>query len=81
MKLSPALLSDIPGNIPKLVIWGSSDSINRASEERICAIGATPTLVGDAGHLPHIEQANIVSSLIVAMIKSEESRYSPVKEG
>ena len=77
----PALLSDLPGNIPKLVIWGSNDGINRASEERIRLIGATPTLVGDAGHLPHIEQASIVSSSIVALLKSERSRYSSVKEG
>jgi pimeloyl-ACP methyl ester carboxylesterase len=78
---TPALLPDIPGNIPKLVIWGSSDVINKASEERIRTIGATPTLVGDAGHLPHIEQASIVSSLIVALLKSERSRYSSAKEG
>ena len=77
----PTLLSDLPGNIPKLVIWGSSDVINRASEERIRAIGATPTLVGDAGHLPHIEQVNTVNTAIVALLKSEGSRYSPVKEG
>ncbi len=77
----PALLPDIPGNIPKLVIWGSSDGINKASEERIHAIGATPILVHDAGHLPHIEQVNTVNTAIVALLKSEGSRYSPVKEG
>jgi pyruvate dehydrogenase E2 component (dihydrolipoamide acetyltransferase) len=77
----PALLPDISRNIPKLAIWGSSDGINRASEERIRPISATPTLVGDAGHLPHIEQASIVNSLIVALLKSERSRYSSVKEG
>ena len=77
----PALLPDIPGNVPKLVIWGSSDDINKPSEERIRAIGATPTLVADAGHLPHIEQVNTVNTAIVALLKSEGSRYSPVKEG
>ena len=76
----PALLPDIPGNIPKLVIWGSSDGINRAAEERIRLIGATPTLVGEAGHLPHIEQVNTVNTSIVALLKSEGSRYSLVKE-
>ncbi|HEX7108184.1 MAG TPA: alpha/beta fold hydrolase, partial [Aestuariivirga sp.] len=64
----PALLPDIPGNIPKLVIWGSSDGINRASEERIRLISDTPTLVGDAGHLPHIEQVNTVNTAIVALL-------------
>ncbi len=77
----PALLPGISRNIPKLVIWGSSDAINRASEERIRAIGATPTLVGDAGHLPHIEQVNTVNTAIVALLKSEGNRYSRVKEG
>jgi pimeloyl-ACP methyl ester carboxylesterase len=77
----PTLLSDMPGSIPKLVIWGTSDGINRASEARIRTIGATPTLVGDAGHLPHIEQVNTVNTAIVALLKSVGSRYSPVKEG
>ena len=77
----PTLLPDIPGNVPKLVIWGSSDDINKPSEERIRAIGATPTLVADAGHLPHIEQVNTVNTAIVALLKSEGSRYCPVKEG
>jgi pyruvate dehydrogenase E2 component (dihydrolipoamide acetyltransferase) len=77
----PALLPDIPGNIPKLVIWGSSDGINKASEERIRTIGATRILVRDAGHLPHIEQVNVVNTAIVALLKSEGSRYCPVKEG
>lgn len=77
----PAMLPDVSRNIPKLLIWGSSDGINKASEERIRAIGATPTLVGDAGHLPHIEQVNTVNTAIVALLKSEVSRHSPVKEG
>ena len=70
----PVLLPDIPGNIPKLVIWGSSDEMNKASEERIRVIGATPTLIGDAGHLPHIEQVSTVNSLIVALLQSAGSR-------
>jgi pimeloyl-ACP methyl ester carboxylesterase len=77
----PALFPDISRNIPKLLIWGSSDGINRASEERIRAIGATPTLIGDAGHLPHIEQVNTVNTAIVALLMSEASHHSPVKEG
>jgi pimeloyl-ACP methyl ester carboxylesterase len=70
----PALFPDIPRNIPKLVIWGSSDGINGLLEERVRAIGATPTLVGDAGHLPHIEQVNTVNTAIVALLKSEGRR-------
>lgn len=51
-------------DIPRLVIWGTADTINPLDEKRLSAFGGQQLIIPDAGHLPHIEGARLANAAI-----------------
>lgn len=56
---------------PTLIVWGEADRIAGAAyakefEQRIA--GAKVALIGDAGHLPHLEQPEAVAKAVAAFL-------------
>jgi pyruvate dehydrogenase E2 component (dihydrolipoamide acetyltransferase) len=63
--LEAAVASVSAGAIPRLVLWGEQDAINRLSQEKLRAFGGELALVAGAGHLPQIENPRLVNASIV----------------
>jgi pimeloyl-ACP methyl ester carboxylesterase len=56
-------------NVPTLLLWGASDGmvpVAYAEAHRQMIPGATLVIIPDAGHLPHIEQPNVVLQHVLA---------------
>jgi pyruvate dehydrogenase E2 component (dihydrolipoamide acetyltransferase) len=50
--------------IPRLVVWGDSDLINPASQEKMRDFGGDAAIIVGAGHLPHVENPRAVNTSI-----------------
>ena len=70
----PARLGDI--HVPTLVLWGESDGVYTAEMGRVYAgfiPGAEFTLIPEAGHLPHLENAPAVFSALDAFVAAHSA--------
>ena len=54
---------------PRLTIWGQEDAINRPSAARLEAFGGEQHVIAAAAHLPHIETAKQVNSLLAGFLQ------------
>ena len=58
-------------NVPTLLLWGASDGVvpvAYAAAYRQMIPGATLVVIPEAGHLPHIEQSNVVLQHVLAFV-------------
>lgn len=61
-------------DLPRLIVWGEEDAINRLSEERLAQFGGEVFLVAEAGHLPQVEQPRLVNERICEFLARQETR-------
>lgn len=54
--------------LPRLVIWGAADRINRPDEAALQDFGGQLEIVPDAGHLPQVESATLVNNTILGFL-------------
>lgn len=52
----------------RLVIWGECDAINPLDAGRLSDFGGSCHIVPDAGHLPHIEGARLVNTVLAEFL-------------
>lgn len=59
-------------DIPRLVIFGGADAINPPDAAALAAFGGRQLVIGEAGHLPHVEAARQVNAELTGFITSVE---------
>ena len=59
----------LPPDLPKCVIWGTEDAINPVSGDLQKQLGVAPCMITNAGHLPHIERADIVNPVLTGFLR------------
>lgn len=60
----------IARNIPRMVLWGAEDNINRKSLPKLKAFGGEFHLIEEAAHLPQVEKPKETNGHLVAFLKS-----------
>lgn len=56
-------------DLPRLAVWGESDTINPLHRDRLAAFGGGCHIVAEAGHLPHIEAAKEVNDELASFLR------------
>ena len=67
--LQAAALTVAAAPIPRLVIWGAGDSINRLDPDRLQDFGGETHVVEAAGHVPHIDHFKTVNDRLTAFLQ------------
>lgn len=69
--IEPYLQALVRSSIPRLAIWGASDSIIPHDPDRLARIGAESFVLPDVAHLPHVENAREVNARLVQWIAAQ----------
>jgi pyruvate dehydrogenase E2 component (dihydrolipoamide acetyltransferase) len=70
----PDLVPRVPGTLPKLLIWGQDDVINRPSDTLASRLGVIPEFISGSGHLPHVENMESFNLKLFLHLKAASDR-------
>jgi pyruvate dehydrogenase E2 component (dihydrolipoamide acetyltransferase) len=62
--LAPAIASISRSSLPRIVVWGEEDRINPIDADRVTSFAKNLTLLPATGHLPQVETAAQVDTLL-----------------
>jgi pyruvate dehydrogenase E2 component (dihydrolipoamide acetyltransferase) len=68
--IAPAFKTIVNSALPRLTIWGETDTIVPLDRARLASFGGDSFVIADAAHLPQIESARIVNERLVAWLSA-----------
>ena len=69
--LAPSVNSVVGTNIPRLIVWGKQDRINRPEQERLSFFGGEQHWLDECGHLLQVEKRVQVNRLLIDFLSGQ----------